>query len=43
MKQMTDYEMYMKDIEYLDNLDYQDESECAIQDTTDLDFSIYYM
>jgi hypothetical protein len=43
MEQMEIDDAYLNDIEYLDGLDYADNSECAIEDSTDLDFSLYYM
>ena len=43
MKQIEDYEAYLSDVEYIDNIDYADNSECEITTNTDLDFSLYYM
>lgn len=43
MEQTEIDDAYLSDIEYLDGLDYTDNSECAIENSTDLDFSLYYM
>lgn len=43
MEQIETNDAYLNDIMYLDGLDYADNSECAIDKSTDLDFSLYYM
>lgn len=43
MEQTEINDAYLSDIEYLDGLDYTNSSECAIENSTDLDFSLYYM
>lgn len=43
MEQIEIEDAYLNDVKYLDDLDYTNNSECAIKSTTDLDFSLYYM